>query len=72
MSPPAQIPLFGAQSVHIGLRGYCVACRVLLSLADEFDACGICHGWVETTPAGWVLGEGRPDELKHLASEAAA
>ena len=65
MSRPFQLSLFGAQSIHIGLRGYCVACRVLLSLAEVFDPCGVCPGWVEPTPAGWVLGDGRPVELEH-------
>jgi hypothetical protein len=59
----AQLPLFGAQSIHIGLGGYCVACRVLLSLADSLDECGICPGFVEPAPAGWGLGEA-PAELE--------
>ena len=58
------------QSVHLGHRGYCLMCKVLLSLAEAFDACGVCPGWVEPTPAGWVLGDGRPAELERL--EAAA
>ena len=51
---PVQLALFGPRYVHLGLGGYCVACRVLLSLADEWTCCGVCPGWVEPAPP-WAL-----------------
>jgi hypothetical protein len=73
---PSQLPLFGSQYVHVGryapsssLRT-CIMCAVLLVVADEFDPCGACPGWVEPAPPWAVLD--RTEPLEHLASEAAA
>jgi hypothetical protein len=56
---PVQLPLFGPQSVHIGYRGYCLMCKVLLALADDLTDCSPCPGWVEPAPPWAVLGEYR-------------
>lgn len=31
---PVQLPLFGAQMVHLGHRGHCLMCGVLLAMAE--------------------------------------
>ena len=75
MNGAAQLPLFGSQSVHIGryapspsLRT-CLMCSVLLALADAFDPCGSCPGWVEPVPSWVLLGE-RTDEPVTLGEAA--
>lgn len=54
MRRPVQLSLFGSQYVHIGFCGYCVMCKVLLSLADDLAPCGNCPGWVKPAPP-WAL-----------------
>ena len=61
MTRTAQLPLFGAQSVHIGRyapvpsQRTCAVCRVLLAVADVMDPCGVCPGLVEPVPSWMVL-----------------
>ena len=70
----ATIPLFGFQFIHLGRRGICVMCGVLLAMAAVYDDCGSCPGLVEPVPAGTVLGgSGVPDgHLPLVASREAA
>ena len=61
MTLAAQLPLFGAQSIHIGRyapipsQRTCAVCRVLLAVADAMDPCGVCPGWVEPVPPWMTL-----------------
>jgi hypothetical protein len=54
---PGQMPLFGRQMVHVGYRGTCLMCGVLLSMAQVYDDCGSCRGLVEPAPLWAVLGD---------------
>jgi hypothetical protein len=51
-----QLPLFGRQYVHVGLRGICIMCKVSLAMAELYDDCGSCRGRVEPVPPRAVLG----------------
>ena len=51
-----QLPLFGVQYVHLGLAGVCVMCGVLLAMAEVYDDCGSCPGFVDPAPPWSVLG----------------
>ena len=64
MTRPVQLPLFGAQMVHLGHRGVCVMCGVLLAMAGIYDDCGSCPGLVEPVPPWMVLGTAGPAELE--------
>ena len=72
MSLPAQLPLFGAQSIHIGRyapipsQRTCAVCRVLLAVADVMDPCGVCPGLVEPVPPWMTLEAVETAELEHL------
>ena len=68
MTKPVQLPLFGAQMVHLGHRGVCVMCGVLLAVAELYDDCSGCRGFVEPVPPWMVLrGEPGPAELEEAA-----
>ena len=56
MTAPTQLPLFGAQMVHVGRRGHCLMCGVSLAMAEVYDDCGSCPGLVEPVPPWAVLG----------------
>lgn len=71
MTKPVQLPLFGAQMVHLGHRGVCVMCGVLLAMAEVYDDCGSCPGFVSPAPPWSLLGTAEP-LLEHLESERAA
>ena len=72
MNLPAQLPLFGAQSIHIGRyapipsQRTCAVCRVLLAVADVMDPCGVCPGLVEPVPSWMTLAAVEAAELEHL------
>ena len=50
---PGQLPLFGAQYIHIGLNGYCLICKASLTAAAAWP-CDDCVGWVEPV-APWMM-----------------
>jgi hypothetical protein len=58
MTLPGQIPLFGAQYVHLAHCGTCLMCGVLMSMAEVYDDCGTCPGVVAPVPPWAVLGSG--------------
>jgi hypothetical protein len=64
-----QLPLFGSQMVHLGCRGICLMCGVLLAMAEVYDDCGACPGFVEPVPP-WALlgGSGTPAEQLPLVA----
>jgi DNA (cytosine-5)-methyltransferase 1 len=69
-----QFRLFGSQMVHLGCRGTCLMCGVLLSMAEVYDDCGACPGFVEPVPP-WALlgGSGTPaGQLPLVAAKEAA
>lgn len=57
-----QLPLFGRQYVHLGrysrTAGFvvCVMCKVSLAIAELYDDCSSCRGFVEPAPPWSVLG----------------
>ena len=76
MTLPVQIPLFGTQMVHLGHRGTCLMCGVLLAMAEVYDDCSSCRGFVAPVPPWAVLGaaESPAEPLPFVAAslEAAA
>lgn len=68
MTKPVQLALFGAQMVHIGHRGHCLMCGVLMAMAAVYDDCSSCRGFVEPVPPWMVLGAaGKPEALEEAA-----
>ena len=70
MTLPGQLPLFGAAYVHLGYRGTCLMCGVLLAMAEVYDDCGSCPGLVEPAPPWALLGGAEP--LPLVAAKEAA
>ena len=62
MSAPVQLPLFGAQGVHLGrwdrTAGLltCVMCNVSLAMSADWSDCDCCRGLAEPVPSWMVLG----------------
>ena len=77
MTKPVQLPLFGAQMVHVGRWSrragllVCVMCGVSLAMAEAWDDCSSCRGFVAPAPPWSLLGTAEP-LLEHLESERAA